>query len=68
MYFCDMETDISIDTLLPLGDFMTIEQLERYGYYFIGELPDEPFTWEELRELQVIKRTSEPIKTGQTFG
>lgn len=55
---------IDLDTLLPLRQFMTREQLARYDEYLNHLEPLKPFTWEEIDEL---KRTRDRIiqeKTG----
>ena len=47
---------ITLDTLIELRDCMTVEQLERYGYYFEGRIPPVLFTEDEIVQLQLLKR------------
>jgi hypothetical protein len=47
--------NITIDTLLPLREYMSLDQLERYGVYLMGQQPDNRFTQEEISELELVK-------------
>jgi len=47
--------DITLDTLMPYREFMTIKQLERYGDYLAHREIQEPFTWDEIEKLASLK-------------
>jgi hypothetical protein len=61
------DTIITLETLLPFRECMTPDQLERYGYYLSGELPDHLFTWEEIDQLRVIKKIRQSIPLVSDF-
>ena len=55
---------IDLDTLLPLKQFMTREQLARFDEYLKHLEPLKPFTWEEIEELrrtrdELIRKSNE---------
>jgi hypothetical protein len=55
---------IDLDTLLPLKQFMSREQLARYDEYLKHLEPLKPFTWEEIEELrrtrdELIRKSNE---------
>ena len=50
-----MTKDISLQTLLPYTDFMTDEEVIRFEDYLGNKEPLEPFTLQEIAELEEKK-------------
>ena len=51
----DSEDNITLETLLPLREFMSTSQLERFGDYIANRKPSKPFTAREIKELQSMR-------------
>ena len=49
------EEPIKLETLLPLREFMTTLQLERFGDYLANRKPAKPFTDQEVKELKYMR-------------
>jgi hypothetical protein len=45
------ESEITLEVLQLFRDFMSAEQIERYGEYLAHKIPSNPFTGEEVNEL-----------------
>ena len=57
---------IDLDTLLPLRQFMSRDQLARYDEYLKHLEPLKPFTWEEIEELR--RKRDEIIRKSDANG
>ena len=62
------EDRITLEVLLPLRNFMTPEQLERYGDYLSGRVPDRPFSREEVDTLTSKKEAYSPMERNSRDG
>jgi hypothetical protein len=48
---------ITLETLMPYREYMSLCQLERYGDYILNLKPDKPFIWAEIDQPQAIRNT-----------
>jgi hypothetical protein len=47
---------VNLETLLPYRLFMSFDQLERFGDYLAHRKIEKPFTWEEITQLEKIRK------------
>ncbi|HVX50065.1 MAG TPA: hypothetical protein VHB48_07900 [Chitinophagaceae bacterium] len=50
-----MTDEITLESLLPYRDYMSLAQLERFADYVLRVLPRIPFTTDELKQLGKLR-------------